>query len=401
MKQVLKITDSVTDGKIIKASAYICLSNNYETFKDYENVLFYANKAKIIGEQTHNESVLSTAYNAMSDTYISKKEYKKAITTSLASLKLKYLQKSTKKRASALLNAGHGYFGINELDKAILYFNEAKQIAKDKELLEIQMYSHKYLAKIYELKGDFETSYTEQKLYTQTKDFIQRDKKDAAVVDLNNEISKRDNEIKKTKQTLLFTIKNKKQLIIWGSIFCAVLLIVLAFYIKQKRIIQKQEHKLKAQYAILEQSFETLETKSKENVLSISKDHKPKLSAYKNSSLTEAKRIEYKEHILSYMQQEKPYLDGSISQSELAKKLNLSTHHFSEILNFTFEQNFYNFINSYRVLEAKNLIKNPEYKDAKMIAITFDSGFKSKTSFNRVFKIYTGLTPSQYRQKYA
>ena len=43
-------------------------------------------------------------------------------------------------------------------------------------------------------------------------------------------------------------------------------------------------------------------------------------------------------------------------------------------------------------------MKKPEYKTAKIIAIAFDSGFKSKTTFNRVFKNYTGQTPSEYRK---
>uniref|UniRef100_UPI0025C5409B helix-turn-helix domain-containing protein n=1 Tax=Lacinutrix sp. TaxID=1937692 RepID=UPI0025C5409B len=60
--------------------------------------------------------------------------------------------------------------------------------------------------------------------------------------------------------------------------------------------------------------------------------------------------------------------------------------------------NFYSFINSYRVLEVQNRIKNLKYKDSKIMAIAFDSGFNSKTSFNRAFKNHTGITPSEYRQ---
>ena len=97
------------------------------------------------------------------------------------------------------------------------------------------------------------------------------------------------------------------------------------------------------------------------------------------------------------MDKEKPYLDHEIKQSNIANDLSMSVHQLSEYLNACFKQNFNNFINIYRVEKVKELIKNPRYKDYKIIAIGYEAGFSSKSSFNRVFKNLVGCTPSEYQ----
>jgi AraC-like DNA-binding protein len=61
--------------------------------------------------------------------------------------------------------------------------------------------------------------------------------------------------------------------------------------------------------------------------------------------------------------------------------------------------NFYDYINSFRVQKAKELLKSPKYKDQTILSLAFEAGFNSKTTFNTVFKKATGLTPSQFAKK--
>jgi len=63
------------------------------------------------------------------------------------------------------------------------------------------------------------------------------------------------------------------------------------------------------------------------------------------------------------------------------------------------EMNYFDFINSYRVKEAMNLLQTAQEIDSKIIAIAFDSGFNNRTSFHLAFKKVTGLTPKEYREK--
>jgi AraC-like DNA-binding protein len=62
---------------------------------------------------------------------------------------------------------------------------------------------------------------------------------------------------------------------------------------------------------------------------------------------------------------------------------------------------FYDLVNGYRVEEAKRLLLDPKSKNNKILAIAFDSGFNSKTTFNTVFKKFTGFTPSDFKEQHA
>jgi AraC-like DNA-binding protein len=79
----------------------------------------------------------------------------------------------------------------------------------------------------------------------------------------------------------------------------------------------------------------------------------------------------------------------------------MSTHNLSEILNTRLNQNFYDFINRYRVEEVKKRLSENDSGKFSLIAIAFDSGFNSKSSFNTIFKKLTGVTPSQFRNQMA
>jgi AraC-like DNA-binding protein len=61
------------------------------------------------------------------------------------------------------------------------------------------------------------------------------------------------------------------------------------------------------------------------------------------------------------------------------------------------DRNFSDFINYYRVEEAKKLLQDPRGAQKKIIVLAFDVGFNTKVAFYNVFKKFTGMTPAQYR----
>jgi AraC-like DNA-binding protein len=69
------------------------------------------------------------------------------------------------------------------------------------------------------------------------------------------------------------------------------------------------------------------------------------------------------------------------------------------VLNEKHGKNFFTFINEYRVKDVISRFGNPENDKFTILAIAYDSGFNSKTTFNSIFKSQTGMTPSQYREK--
>jgi len=97
----------------------------------------------------------------------------------------------------------------------------------------------------------------------------------------------------------------------------------------------------------------------------------------------------------------KPYLNDTLSLSEMADDLAITDKKLSELLNQHLSTNFYNFINKYRVAEVKEKLAQAEYRKYTLLSIAYDCGFQSKTSFNRVFKQKTGMSPSKYRDSLA
>ena len=120
---------------------------------------------------------------------------------------------------------------------------------------------------------------------------------------------------------------------------------------------------------------------------------------YEKSQLKESDKQTYLKKLLAYMESDKPYLDSTLSLYDLSGKLKIPTHHLSQILNTCLNKNFFDFVNSYRIEESKKLLSNSDTRKKTILQIVYDTGFNSKSVFNTAFKKYTGITPSQFRNK--
>ena len=109
---------------------------------------------------------------------------------------------------------------------------------------------------------------------------------------------------------------------------------------------------------------------------------------------------ELKDKLIQYMDSNKPYLKSDLKISELADALAVPAYHLSQVINDEFLVNFYDFINKYRVEEAKKLLIE-DNRNYKILAIAYEVGFNSKATFNRVFKKFTDLTPSEFKEKFS
>jgi AraC-like DNA-binding protein len=119
---------------------------------------------------------------------------------------------------------------------------------------------------------------------------------------------------------------------------------------------------------------------------------------YARSGLKKKDVDRYISKISKYMVIEKPYLNRELTIYDLASQLKIPRHFISEVINEHMGKNFYNLINDYRVEEVKQRIVDPAYRNLTILAIAYDSGFNSKSSFNTIFKEKTGMTPSEYQK---
>lgn len=119
----------------------------------------------------------------------------------------------------------------------------------------------------------------------------------------------------------------------------------------------------------------------------------------KRKIVSDDKLIELKSEINTLMQNEKPYLNSELNLINLSDLLNISPHILSYVINTGYNVNFPQFVNKYRVENAKRLLLDKEKsKQLSMLGIAYESGFNSKTVFNTAFKKITGQTPSEYKK---
>ena len=120
------------------------------------------------------------------------------------------------------------------------------------------------------------------------------------------------------------------------------------------------------------------------------------LQKYRKTKLSASENDRILRKLLTCVEGEKAYLKPELTIESLSSTLQTQKHLLSQVINERLEVNFYDFINSYRIKHAMELLSKD--KSGNSIAqIAFESGFNSLSSFNSVFKKHTGRTPSEYK----
>jgi len=100
----------------------------------------------------------------------------------------------------------------------------------------------------------------------------------------------------------------------------------------------------------------------------------------------------------SYMEQEKPFLNPYLTIKNISEEVHIPVRELSTLLNRELGQHFFDFVNQYRIENAKELLKNTSKSKLTVLEILYSVGFNSKSSFNSAFKKHTGTTPTKYRK---
>jgi YesN/AraC family two-component response regulator len=95
-----------------------------------------------------------------------------------------------------------------------------------------------------------------------------------------------------------------------------------------------------------------------------------------------------------------PFLNPELTLKQLASELKIPERLLSGLINQYRNQNFYDFVNNYRISKAQKMLTDETSKRKTVLEILYDSGFNSKSSFNQVFKKTTGLTPTEFKRNH-
>ncbi len=115
-----------------------------------------------------------------------------------------------------------------------------------------------------------------------------------------------------------------------------------------------------------------------------------------NEFINEKHRNEF-QRIHRYIVNEQRFLDPNLSMEDISDELRFSTSHISKLINTFSDHNFSDYINSFRVEQAKLLLTDDEFNQYTIVSIGLESGFNSKSTFYTAFKKFTSITPTAFK----
>lgn len=122
----------------------------------------------------------------------------------------------------------------------------------------------------------------------------------------------------------------------------------------------------------------------------------PPSTKYQKSGLTQTEIDALFNRLQSTMETDRLYQNGDLKLQDLATHLSVHPNHLSQAINSHTGHSFYHYINSLRIDAFLELAAQPKSKQFTYLALAFECGFNSKSTFNKYFKLHTGKTPSQY-----
>ncbi len=397
MKKVIALAAYQENPDNFIISAYNSLGTANLNQGNYAEALEYMYKVKDLAvKMDRNDKIIGALIN-ISECQRYLGFYNQAIENSQKALDRIDEKESIELEASARVIMGVSQYFVNQSAKALPNLKKARNISTQGNFLNIKMEAHQYLAKTYEALDSLKKSLEEQKAYIETREQYLKTLSKAQRLRVENE--------SETKSNIITELSKEKQVYIFAGVILMILLIVSSIiYWNKRRKLSEESLQLLGDKLLLKNENEALKDKLNALAQKIQKQETSNKETEKlqpkKSSLTIEEQQKYMELILNYMEEEKPFLDHEIKQSDIADNLKMSVHLFSEVLNVCFQKNFNNFINLYRVDAAKKLMKNPKYEHYKILAIGYEAGFPSKTSFNRVFKNLVGCTPSEFQKQH-
>lgn len=120
---------------------------------------------------------------------------------------------------------------------------------------------------------------------------------------------------------------------------------------------------------------------------------------YKSSKLNISDKKEIIKNIRNRMRFDHLYLDPELSIEKLSKVSGIKSREISQVVNEIANQNFFEFVNKYRLEDAMKQLSDPSESSKTVLEILYSVGFNSKSVFNSIFKKMTGLTPTQFRKQ--
>lgn len=325
-------------------------------------------------------------YSNISSLYDHQKLYQESLEYALQANEIAQKENSKRLMSIAQNNIGTAYKNLGDLEKAEEYLLASLTISQSINYTEQTLFSFEQMADLSARRQEYEKAIGFNKALIQLKDSVFTAEKHKQLADLQSKydankrelvISQQDKLIQKNRSFLKYTI-------IALSIFILLSILVIYLYFKKNEAFKK----------LVGHNIE--QVKKEEKLEQLKKVEKKVIEedTTNNSSAEDDKRSDLLEKIVHSMEDDKLYLDKELTISKLAEHLNSNRKYISEAINQEFDKNFNNYVNEYRVKEARKLILNDQMKKYTLQSISETVGFNNRATFNAAFKKITGVTPS-------
>lgn len=354
--------------------------------KKYDEAVEHCRKAlKIDLEQMKSESKLTYIYNNQAEAFYHKGDYSKALQSAHKSLQYGEKQKDTTQIMvtcgilSETYTAQRNYTEALRFSKRALdNMNNPNADWSKKEVL------YKNMANLYKLSGNYAQALEFANLHSSAKDSLQARERFNAIHELKTkyETEKKDIDLETASLNLKIQKRTTKSLIA----LCITLFGVFSF------IYYIQRKKLQAQRAIVLQNQKLSELTAKTLAPNCGNDYSENGNG---NGLSEEKTNDLLRQLRTCMEDEKMYKNPTLTIDMLADAIQSNRSYLSIVINTRMKKGFVEYVNYYRVQEAKRLL---QHTDDKVAHIYAEAGFGSAQSFYAIFKNSEKLTPAEYRK---
>lgn len=119
---------------------------------------------------------------------------------------------------------------------------------------------------------------------------------------------------------------------------------------------------------------------------------------YAKSGLSEARLSAYRQRLETVMVSRQAWLRSDLTLPKLARLVDCSVNHLSQVINAGFGMTFFDYVNRYRVEHAKRMLTEARGDESEILNIAFAAGFNSNSAFYAAFRKFVGQTPARYRR---
>ena len=207
-----------------------------------------------------------------------------------------------------------------------------------------------------------------------------------------------------TEQVYKITVLPSWLAILEVVIFIAAIVLLLMWrnYHKQTKVLLQERDEIEGALMEVEQEQQKAEMESDERRVK-SEEFNGDASSngsqkYARVKVDEQEFADIASRMKAYIEEKRCFINPELKMSDLADILGLSSSKLSQVFSLYLKENYYEFINRYRLEEFKRLIDEGEYKKYTLTALSEKCGFK-KSSFFSTFRRVEGMTPTEYMKK--